>query len=464
MRNVRIILILAFVTVLQTVADARTYHYYSDSLRLDFNVCRRQDADDFTGVLYDISGGDHSQREILLNWDSSLGRARLLVVNGRNINTFDIDSLSWPRSPEKVKVSTVIYFRTDKAVIGIEDRKVIIDRLGLSLNVGYDISVLPELSRRPDPNIPALVEYSDMVRSESSDNQRHRVWIWLAGICLVNIILSIAVVFRQRSKRRDWKEGITEQQRTSSSFTLRPLPSRSAILLFGGFRVYDSEGEDITRLFSPMLKELLVLILIYSADKGITSTGLKDELWPDKDLKSARNNRAVYMRKLRDILVRVGSFSLDTDSGYWLFKTGDIFVDYLEFRKLKNTAMDDSSASEMMTVVQRGSLLPEMDSPWLDPFKSDAADMVIDVLGKAASGQDCEKKTEFALLLAETMEHFDDLNEKALHLKCRAYVLSGRHSSAKTAYDLFVQRYKEIYGSSFQYDFSQLINTPSDVM
>lgn len=447
-------------------AEAKDFQYYADSLRLDFNALRRQDAQDFTGILLQMDGSDNSTKEILLSWNSATNSAKILTVNAQDIRTYNIDSLEWPQRPESITVSVTFYFRQNRAVINLSGNQVVISDAGLSLNVGYNVSVLPTLSKRPDPNIPAVVEYTDLVISSTQAKQNHRVWIWLAGIILADLILSIVVWFNQKKKKSNGE--ITGDNAVSSpktdAFSLDTLPEKSSILLFGGFRVYDNEGEDISRLFSPMLRELLTLIVIYSADKGISSAKLKEELWEDKDLKSARNNRAVYIRKLRSLLDKVGSYTLDISSGYWLLGSDEIFIDYPRFQSFKGSELSFEEAGGMMSLVQRGPLLPEMDSPWLDSFKAEAADTVIDSLGVLADDPRCEKKTEFALCVADTILRFDDLNEKALHLKCRAYALSGRHSSAKAAYDQFAQRYREIYGSNFQYDFTQLINTPSDTL
>ncbi len=66
----------------------------------------------------------------------------------------------------------------------------------------------------------------------------------------------------------------------------------AAIYLFGPFEVFDKEGNDITKLFTPLLRELFLLILTYTVKdgKGIASEKLYETLWGDKPLKDARNN------------------------------------------------------------------------------------------------------------------------------------------------------------------------------
>jgi hypothetical protein len=82
------------------------------------------------------------------------------------------------------------------------------------------------------------------------------------------------------------------------------IPRKNAILLFGDLQVFDNDGVDITKFFTPLVKELFLLILLYSIKKGrgLTSEKLNEILWFDKSAKSARNNRSVNIAKLKSLL------------------------------------------------------------------------------------------------------------------------------------------------------------------
>jgi len=58
----------------------------------------------------------------------------------------------------------------------------------------------------------------------------------------------------------------------------------------GSFQVFDKEGVDITQLFTPVLRELFLLIVIYTirTGRGITAEELTEILWLDKAVKDAR--------------------------------------------------------------------------------------------------------------------------------------------------------------------------------
>ena len=79
--------------------------------------------------------------------------------------------------------------------------------------------------------------------------------------------------------------------------------SANSILFFGGFQVINKHGDDITKKFTPLLKELFLLIFLYSIkDKGISVPRLTELLWFSMDAKTAKNNRAVNIAKLKTSL------------------------------------------------------------------------------------------------------------------------------------------------------------------
>ena len=53
---------------------------------------------------------------------------------------------------------------------------------------------------------------------------------------------------------------------TKPSFETKPRVTQSVydFLLFGGFQVFDKESKDITNKFSPLLKELFLLIWLHT--------------------------------------------------------------------------------------------------------------------------------------------------------------------------------------------------------
>jgi two-component SAPR family response regulator len=237
---------------------------------------------------------------------------------------------------------------------------------------------------------------------------------------------------------------------------------RSMINLFGGFQVFDKAGHDITHKFTTTLKELLVLILLHSVkfEKGISTTVLQEYLWPDKDETSARNNRNVNLKKLRTLLEEIGDITIENNNAYLHMVIGaDVFCDYQTAYRILNSGSNESSKMEiLLKYVKRGSLLPNMQTAWLDSFKSDISNQLIDVLLAYSSRLDMHKNDKTLLDIADSIFNYDAINQEAMILKCSVLNKKGKHSLAKNWYDHFAKEYMNLYGENYPKTFDEVVS------
>src|SRR5690606_13059749 len=175
---------------------------------------------------------------------------------------------------------------------------------------------------------------------------------------------------------------------------------------------------------------------------------------------SARNNRAVSLAKLRSLLQSVGELSIDNDSGKWTLSTEDIFIDYTKYKELSAQNLQKADILTLISLISKGNILPNNEYKWLDSVRSDVSGSAIQTLMKYADLIQIEKEPRLTLKIAEFISKFDDLNEKALYLKCKAYSVLGQHSAAKNTYEKFVEEYEKAYGEAFRLPFSKLIELP----
>ena len=94
---------------------------------------------------------------------------------------------------------------------------------------------------------------------------------------------------------------------------------------------------------------------------------------------------------------------------------------------------------------------------WLDEFKSDVSDKIIDTLVTFAEKCDLKADTEFIIHLADSIFNFDRTNEEAMILKCKAEYIQGKHSLAKMTYEKFIREYKLLYNEEYKKPFCDLI-------
>jgi DNA-binding SARP family transcriptional activator len=238
---------------------------------------------------------------------------------------------------------------------------------------------------------------------------------------------------------------------------------RPAIYLFGQFQVFDKEGNDITRLFTPLLKELFLIIATYTIrnGKGISSEGLNEILWHDKPGKDAKNNRSVNLAKLKTIFEKIGNCCISKEPDYWQFQVPDedIFFDYKKYASLLQRTAEPAKAyiHPLVDIIRRGAFLSRTEYNWLDDIKSEISTSTIDLCLAYIKSHDNSKDLEFIVEIANCIFYFDALNEDALTYKCKSLILLKRHTLANNAYLKFVKEFKDIYGTDFGKSFQEVI-------
>jgi two-component SAPR family response regulator len=226
--------------------------------------------------------------------------------------------------------------------------------------------------------------------------------------------------------------------------------------------VLDREGQDISQLFSPLLKELLLLLLFHSLDgrKGISSERLDEILWTGKSVKDARNNRSVNMLKLKGLLDRVGGYTIQKVNKKWVLHFAEeVYVDLQRYYQLRASAQgcDRPLAEQLVAITERGALLPEAAFPWLDNFKLDMSTGVITCFLEYLDSEAAHLAPAFVIRIAHCILHADSLCEEAIMYKCKALVALHQHATARNIYLAFLREYEAIYGAHFEKTYQEVV-------
>ena len=252
---------------------------------------------------------------------------------------------------------------------------------------------------------------------------------------------------------RQWRSAISHSSKKEF------LPG---IHLIGAFRVIDANGIDRASVFTPIMQQLLILIILRAYNgKGITSGELKDYLWFDKSDESARNNRNVNVHKIRTILETVGDYQISSDSKYITIACGG-YCDYFSAMDLVDSltteeGLTDAQLDALLAVALQGQLLPEMQYEWLDGFKAGYADSMINLLARLRDAAVYGASPQKRILLSNTILEFDSLDESSIKAKCVALVAMGRIGMAKKSFEAFVREYRLVIGEDYSLSFERFI-------
>ncbi len=293
----------------------------------------------------------------------------------------------------------------------------------------------------------------------------------------VAILLALIFLFarKKRSKNGTLPASETGSQKDSSTIPANiPLPARSpneamkpagpAIMLFGSFEVIDREGHNVTKLFTPLLQKLFLLITVNTirTGHGISSENLNEILWSDKSEKDAKNNRFVNLAKLKNIFEKLGNISITKESGNWMleFDPAEVRIDMADFYRLAGNKkqIEKSAIDQLLQIIRRGSFLNQIEFPWLDDIKSEISNKALDLLVEAGKNLHSPANAEQMIEIADNIFNFDQINENALILKCQGLSYLGRHSLAKNAYEKFARDYKHMYGEDFDKSYTSIVS------
>ncbi|NDV81734.1 hypothetical protein [Bacteroides sp. 51] len=328
-------------------------------------------------------------------------------------------------------------------------------------------------------NMPLLSEV-DIMQPVVEETSASRWYIYVVGALLLIGLGGVLLLYY--SKRGGSPEEVQDTVvqdvlEAQETFNKKPAPevvpasaavtnyydrSRASISLLGGFNVRDKKGHDITSNFTPRLKHLLILLIIYTEknEQGILASKTTGILWPEKDETSARNNRNVNLRKLRVLLESIGDVEVVVENNFLHIKWGeDVFCDYHTlFACIRQFKQEESTEllNRILELLLYGPLLPNTLLDWLDDFKEAYSSYSIDLLKNLLETEGSRNHQDMIIRIADIMFLHDPLNEEALAAKCAVFSAQGKKGIARNVYDRFCKEYKDSMGEDYKVPFAEI--------
>jgi len=235
---------------------------------------------------------------------------------------------------------------------------------------------------------------------------------------------------------------------------------KNQIQLFGEFKAVDNNGEDITDLFTPKVKELFLFTLIYTLKSGIGANirDINDVLWEGISSANVANNRSVTLNKLRKILLQFDGVEIVSTGGYLQAKIKTPFYcDYVSAFKLCQIpeGLSKQQLVSFFEFVKRGRFLKGIHWPWLDEIRGFTGNQVIDNLLNLATIYQKELNLTEIEKIAQRILDYDDLNEEAIYLQIWALQKTNNINLAKFNFSSFTKKYESSFGEPYPMNFSQ---------
>jgi two-component SAPR family response regulator len=305
-------------------------------------------------------------------------------------------------------------------------------------------------------NEEVVIETADSASSGFFNNLASELFIALFALSF--LILIYLVIFKKRTPKQPKIPVLVPEKNTANQITL-----------FGGFRAIDRHGNEISGLFTPKVKELLLFTLLSTLKNGSGAAvaEIDENLWPEIQGKKVTNNRAVTLNKLRKILNRLDGLEIITQNGILQASLNKpFFCDYVEAFKLCHLpgGMDKKQLELFFHLVKKGRFLQGANWPWLDEMRGYTGNQVIDNLLKLAEIYKNEKNTAKVESIAKRILEYDDLNEEAIWLYIWYLRQTNNTHQAKFYFESFRTRYSETLAEQYPMNFEKFNSHFAEVM
>lgn len=295
-------------------------------------------------------------------------------------------------------------------------------------------------------------------------------YLVIAALLLV-VVFIIAIRFMIRSRRK--KERALNLEPTIIAKHIPYIPKEApkvnypTIEIFGGFRFINRDNEDLTPRFSTRRKQIFILVMIATfRENGISSKLLTNKIWAGYSAESAKNNRSTQIQRLRDIFSQNSGISIDFKDKKWMIAfQEDVFCDlkqyFLLLNHIKESGRDNLNIvqlEQLLSIIEKGAVLPQMEDAWLDEFKSKISDELLDLLVPLYQSNELISNHRLAVRLSNALLIFDPLNETVLKYKVNKLFLLQKKTLAHECFEHFSKNYQQCYNQPFDTTFAEFIN------
>lgn len=312
------------------------------------------------------------------------------------------------------------------------------------------------------------ISYPPQLKQEILQKVGKKISIAYLFFGLLILFISVGLAFIVWKKKRRKAQFFEEVPVVSNYTELIQKPEQikpASIYLLGNFKVIDSEGNDVTGSFAPTTTQLFLLVLLNTIKngKGTTSLELKNILWFDKDDNSARNNRNVYINKLRLILKSFEEIKIINEDGFQAIQGLDlIFCDYIKVQALinllKNSSVFNKQVLEdLVDLSLAGKLLPFAQFEWLESYQTEYTNLLINTMLQYKEQEEVKKDLVLLLRMADVILLHDNIDEDAISLKCYALFHMGHKKQALDAFNKFSIDYETLLAEKTKLTFDDLI-------
>ncbi|MDD2595958.1 MAG: hypothetical protein PHD11_09130 [Bacteroidales bacterium] len=279
----------------------------------------------------------------------------------------------------------------------------------------------------------------------------------LTATLLVYVFFFLFYISKRHKSRKNGELSGSSDIKTDIMKSGQTTP-KSHIRLFGNFMVSDKSGTNITNKFSPLLQQILILLIVNNPKGGISATALTSLLWDNKESSSARNNRAVNIIKLKKLLDTVGDYSISRNGDFYTFTVRSITVDFYDYTAIISSGeFSATNIKALISILHNTPFLFHCDYISCSEIKKEIQDEAISFLEEFLLSFQIKDNPKLVIDACNSIFSLDSLNEIALTYICRANKEIGNYALAKQLFSNFAKEYSSLYREELHKQFSEIM-------
>ena len=273
---------------------------------------------------------------------------------------------------------------------------------------------------------------------------------------------------KRKKKKNEFKAQVQNILKPQKGNTIEI--KSNATFLFGSFRVIDKNKKDISYLFSPKIRQLFLLLLFSSKQKGVsglTSERIHSTLWPDSTPQKAKNLKNVIISQLRNILKDLDGLELIySRSRFFMEIEDEFYCDYFNFsaqlESLRDDLLDYNSLNELTNLISPGKFLLSINDECFDKIKKNFEYEILKIIPNQLKRMYTNKDYSPIIPLTEILFNIDSLNETAFYYRIHTLHDMDLTLKAKKQFNDYIIRYNKIMGDNFPGTYKDVIKQIPD--
>jgi two-component SAPR family response regulator len=272
--------------------------------------------------------------------------------------------------------------------------------------------------------------------------------------CVLIVTIAGILYRRLKLKQAESRNLILAARKSNQERTDKP----NSIYLFGEFTVRDRNNRDITYMFSAKLRQMLFLVLQYSAEGGITSQRLSNLLWPDRPEHKVKNSRGVTINHLRKVFGELDGIEFAYDKGFFkIVLKPECYCDFTRYIRIIATNQIEENRDELIGILTRGKFLKSSDQAAFDSFKEEMEQKLEPVLLMETEKNFTAEAYRTTIELTDILFNIDPLNDEALAYQIKALQKLKMSDEARIRYQAFITEYKKTMGNDYPHSYKNLV-------